>query len=139
MTLELDEDDYSAVQVAFAKRQSLFRNIDPQGIMPESQGNRAGALVAEICRAYLEFMERGRSADEYRGDDLPPLPEELSAGGVSLEGLAVLGDELFERHGRAAAGLLDVVIRACEGLRAWDGGAGGRPGEGVSTGSCLLS
>src|SRR5438132_2493376 len=38
----------------------------------------------------------------------------LNAACVSLEGLAMLGDELFKRHRRTAAELLDVVIRARE-------------------------
>src|SRR5580704_14210311 len=38
----------------------------------------------------------------------------LNAESLSLEGLAMLGDELFERHRRASSDLLDQVIRAGE-------------------------
>ncbi len=54
ITLELDELDYGAIQEAFAMRQS-FR--DRAGcIMPDGDSNTAGALVAEICRGWLEML-----------------------------------------------------------------------------------
>ena len=50
MVLELDELDYDAVQMAITRRQ-CFR------IMPEGQSNVAGAVLAEICRGWMEFID----------------------------------------------------------------------------------
>ena len=55
MTLELDELDAIAINEAIARRQR-FR--DESGcVLPDSESNRAGAVVAEICRGWLEFLE----------------------------------------------------------------------------------
>jgi hypothetical protein len=57
LVLELDPDDYDAVQQALAVRQS-FR------VMPGGGGNLAGRLVAEICRGWLEMLgARGPEED----------------------------------------------------------------------------
>lgn len=60
MLLELDEDDYRAVQAAIAHRQKMFRDIPgcERGIMPEGDSNTAGAVLAEICRGWLESLGR---------------------------------------------------------------------------------
>ncbi len=55
MVLELDGDDYRAIQAAIAKRQ-LSR--DGHGaIMPDGDSNTAGAYLAEICRGWWEMVQ----------------------------------------------------------------------------------
>lgn len=54
ITLLLDELDYAAVQAAMAKRQ-LFR-ADGKCILPDGTSNTAGALIAEVCRGWLEMV-----------------------------------------------------------------------------------
>lgn len=54
LSVSLDEDDYEAVQKALSVR---------QGLMPVPDGSprevhRAGALLAEICRGWLEMLGR---------------------------------------------------------------------------------
>ena len=51
MVLDLDELDYRAVQRAIARRQT-FR------VMPDDEGSdTAGAVIAEICRGWLEMLD----------------------------------------------------------------------------------
>lgn len=59
LTLELDELDYDAIQTALARRQIFGRHLPgcTQGIMPDGNSNRAGALVAEICRGWMEMLD----------------------------------------------------------------------------------
>lgn len=49
IVLQLDELDYAAIQKAIAYRQTWGR-----GTMPDSDSNVAGAVLAEICRGWLE-------------------------------------------------------------------------------------
>ncbi len=54
ITLNLDPDDYDAVQRALAVRQ---RSRDDKGpILPDGDSNTAGAYLAEICRGWLEML-----------------------------------------------------------------------------------
>jgi len=56
LTLELDDLDAAAVNEAIAKRQR-FR--DESGcILPDTESNTAGVLIAEICRGWMEYRER---------------------------------------------------------------------------------
>ena len=48
--LEVDDDDYRAINEAIAKRQ-LWRT------MPDAGGNVAGRVIAEICRGWLELRD----------------------------------------------------------------------------------
>lgn len=56
IVLELDELDYDAVQSAMARRQSVLRLPDGANL-PDGSSNLAGALIAEICRGWLELRE----------------------------------------------------------------------------------
>jgi hypothetical protein len=53
ITLELDADDYDAVQKAISIRQGFGGG----GLIPEGGGNLAGRLVAEICRGWEEMLD----------------------------------------------------------------------------------
>lgn len=55
LILELDELDYASLQEAMARRQ-LVRG--PLGIiLPPNESNLPGALLAEICRGWLELLD----------------------------------------------------------------------------------
>jgi len=56
LELLLNELDYQAIQEAIAKRQ-LFR------AMPDTDSNAAGAVIAEICRGWME-SQSGRDEGE---------------------------------------------------------------------------
>ncbi len=51
ITLELDEDDFEAVQRCMSIRQGMI------GGLPDSGGNLAGRLVAEIARGWEEMLD----------------------------------------------------------------------------------
>ncbi len=54
IVLDLDPDDYDAVQRALAVRQ---RSRDGKGpILPDGDSNTAGAYLAEICRGWLGML-----------------------------------------------------------------------------------
>lgn len=57
IVLSLDELDYDAIQKAIARRQ-LFR------VMPDGTSNTAGAVLAEICRGWLEFMDLSKEKQD---------------------------------------------------------------------------
>lgn len=54
LVLDLDREDWSAVQEALARRQDC-------GSIPPGAGNFAGRVLAEVCRGWLEATG-GRSA-----------------------------------------------------------------------------
>ena len=56
--LDLDDSDYDAVQKAVSQRQVLGRNIPgcQGGVMPDTESNRAGAVLAEICRWFTQMI-----------------------------------------------------------------------------------
>ena len=59
IVLELDALDYDAVQAAMCKRQAFGRTVpglEKTGLMPDGDSNRAGALIAEICRGWMEVL-----------------------------------------------------------------------------------
>jgi hypothetical protein len=56
MTIILDDDDYRAVQEAIARRQSM--RVDGQAIIDPGESDTAGTYLAEICRGWLERIER---------------------------------------------------------------------------------
>ncbi len=57
LTLMLDEDDHRAVQAAIAERQRSPRWEDSDGgvLLPEGESDLLGAIIAEICRAYVDY------------------------------------------------------------------------------------
>jgi hypothetical protein len=59
ITLDLDELDYDAVQKAMAKRQALESNFPGSSscLYPPGRSNRAGTVVAGICRHYSQVLE----------------------------------------------------------------------------------
>jgi hypothetical protein len=58
LTLSFDDDDFAAIQLAFARRQ-LFR--DAHGvILPDGASDTVGALLAEICRGWIEMLDDAR-------------------------------------------------------------------------------
>ena len=56
MTITLDDDDYRAVQEAIARRQAM--RVDGQAIIDPGESDTAGTYLAEICRGWLERIER---------------------------------------------------------------------------------
>lgn len=57
MLLRLDDLDYDAIQRAMARRQT-FRVPGCEGtILPTGESDLPGALVAEICRGWLEMLD----------------------------------------------------------------------------------
>jgi len=62
MTLILDELDHRAVQRAIARRQT-FRDEHGDCIAPLSDSNTAGAMLAEICRGWLEMLDLNRAKE----------------------------------------------------------------------------
>lgn len=63
IVLNLDEDDYNSIQEAIAKRQAYGRNLpdsNGQKIMPDGDSNIAGAVLAEICRGWIELLDSAR-------------------------------------------------------------------------------
>jgi DNA adenine methylase len=54
MTITLDPDDERAVNTAIATYQRLNRWPEGGTLIPEGESDLAGAIVAEICRAYLQ-------------------------------------------------------------------------------------
>ena len=50
MTLELDEDDRNAINMAITQRQ-IWR------VLPDGDGNLAGRVLAEICRGWMELHD----------------------------------------------------------------------------------
>jgi hypothetical protein len=57
LTLVLDDDDERAVQAAMAERQRSSRWDDSDGgvLLPEGDSDLPGAIIAEICRAYVDY------------------------------------------------------------------------------------
>ncbi len=55
LTLVLDNDDDRAVQAAIAERQRDSRWPDGGVMLPEGKSNLSGAIIAEICRAYVDY------------------------------------------------------------------------------------
>lgn len=61
LTLELDADDFDAVQTALGKYQTRSRWSARNGggvMVPEGESDLAGAIIGEICRDWLEQIER---------------------------------------------------------------------------------
>jgi hypothetical protein len=56
--LELDEEDYDAVQDAIALYQSLARVPGYPTILPDGDSNLAGAILAQICRGWADYWEK---------------------------------------------------------------------------------
>ncbi len=55
LTLILDEDDSRAVHEAIAKRQQESRWPEGGVLLPEGESDLPGAIIAEICRAYVDY------------------------------------------------------------------------------------
>jgi hypothetical protein len=58
LVLELDEDDWDAIQEAIARRQA-WRHADGGPLLPDGESNTAGAVLAEICRGWVEYQQAG--------------------------------------------------------------------------------
>lgn len=58
--LAVNELDYDAIQEALSRRQSLR-------VLPDSDSDLTGLLIAEICRGYVEMLNNRPPRDE--GDD----------------------------------------------------------------------
>lgn len=56
LSVTLDDEDYEAVQTALSVRQGFMA-------LPDGESDKAGALLAEVCRGWLEMLNRwpGRS------------------------------------------------------------------------------
>ena len=55
--LKLDRRDYEAIQEAIAIRRSgLFRMPDGVLLMPDGESEPKGALLAEVCRGWVERL-----------------------------------------------------------------------------------
>ena len=65
LLLQCDYSDYVAIQEALKMRESW-------NAMPSHHSNREGALVAEICRGWMELHEWQASASD------PEKPEQLN-------------------------------------------------------------
>ncbi len=63
ITLEMDELDYAAVLSAIGMRIAF-------NVMPPSDSNETGAVVSEICRGWMQFIEKSRATKH------PPLDQE---------------------------------------------------------------
>ena len=63
ITLELDDDDERAVQEALTERQ-----LNPRGrggvMLPDGEGSLVGRLIADICRAFCDYRDQGRAAED---------------------------------------------------------------------------
>ncbi len=57
MTIKLDPDDERAVHKAIALQQQVSR-IDGKSTMPNGDSCSAGAYIAEICRDWIDYMDR---------------------------------------------------------------------------------
>lgn len=57
MILELDDLDYKAIQEAIARRLTFGQSLGiTDGCLPDGNSNQEGAVLAEICRGWSEFM-----------------------------------------------------------------------------------
>jgi hypothetical protein len=61
MVLELDYLDFVAIQRAIARRQR-WRDEEGGAIMPPTESNTAGAVLAEICRGWEELLNAAKGA-----------------------------------------------------------------------------
>lgn len=61
----VDEDDSRAINAAIAYYQVHNRWDDEDGgiLIPEGESDLAGAVLGEICRGWLEWMERENSKE----------------------------------------------------------------------------
>jgi hypothetical protein len=55
LTLSLDEDDARAVHEAIARYQQRSRWPEGGTLLPDGESDQAGAVLAEICRGWLEM------------------------------------------------------------------------------------
>lgn len=57
ITFEVDDLDFEAIQKAVARRQAAFR-VNGELIIPDGEGDLRGRLIAEICRGWVEFLDK---------------------------------------------------------------------------------
>lgn len=62
MTLEVDQDDFDAIQSAVCRRQAVQ-------CLPDGDGNLVGRIVAEICRGWSERMDAQTGKDDLSGEE----------------------------------------------------------------------
>lgn len=62
ITLEVDQEDFDAIQSAICRRQSFQ-------CLPDGDGNLTGRIVAEICRGWLERVDAQSGNDDSSGED----------------------------------------------------------------------
>lgn len=58
VTLELDNDDYDAIQRAVAIRQTIR-------VLPDYESCLMGVLIAEICRGWMEYRDATEPTDDH--------------------------------------------------------------------------
>jgi hypothetical protein len=61
ITFQVDEDDFDAIQNAVAKRQTIP--------LPDSDGDKLGRVIAEICRGWYERVEAQGGKDDKSGEE----------------------------------------------------------------------
>jgi hypothetical protein len=91
LTLTLDEEDYAVVLNALARRQAFGRAIDGERMPKETESDRAGAALVEICRwfnEYLSAIAKETALEFVKGD----------AGRLTLDQQSELLRWLKERH-----------------------------------------
>lgn len=62
ITLEVDQEDFDAIQSAICRRQSFQ-------CLPDGDGNLTGRIVAEICRGWLERVDAQSGGDDSAGEE----------------------------------------------------------------------
>lgn len=68
--LKLDDLDYEAVQEAITIRKSGLFHVDGVLILPEHESELRGALLAEVCRGWVERVSSdviGKAQGKPRG------------------------------------------------------------------------
>jgi len=57
ITLVLDDDDAVAVAEAIVERMENPKGENGYVILPDGMSNQLGALIAEICRAFVDYRK----------------------------------------------------------------------------------
>lgn len=58
VTVVVDRQDFSAIQAAITRRQLLGRYPGCTGTtLPDGDSDLAGAIIAEICRGWMEMLD----------------------------------------------------------------------------------
>lgn len=71
ITVSVDQEDYDAITAAIAARQSWRVNGVP--LLPDSDSERAGVILAEVCRGWLakygplKITDDDNEGEEWKG------------------------------------------------------------------------